>query len=102
MISWKMFLLTGECFADVGFSILAIRRFKSYNFACSVSVLSGCYLVYLIFVSYPLSFNAVSYNGFAFSCSSSLQDKSGNLLFLIDLVLVSLDFATVITRNHYQ
>ena len=40
-------------------------------------------LVYVIVVLYPLSFNAVSYNGFAFPYSSSLQDKSDNLLFII-------------------
>ena len=40
-------------------------------------------LVYVIVVLYPLSCNTVSHNGFGFPYSSSLQDKSDNLLFII-------------------
>ena len=79
MMSWKMFFLTSGILSDVGFNILAIKWVKPYNVASSLSVV----WVYVNDVLYPLSVNAVSYNGFAFSYSSSLQDKSGNLLFII-------------------
>ena len=57
-------------------------------------------LLYVTVALYPLSFNAVSCNGFTFSYSSSLQDRSDDLLFNIleiTLMIVGgwLDFALI-------